>query len=323
MRGTAARIHHSILLTITLTQHSALNIHNSTLMLHSEFLQFFITGITVGFTYALIAIGFSIIYNASDVVNFAQGEFVMIGALSTISLHARGIPLPLAILGGVAITAIAGIALEKLAVEKARESSVITTAIITIGASIFFRGLAMVIWGKDIYQMPHFSGETPLNIFGATALPQHLWVIGGAITLMLFFWYFFNRTLFGKAMRACSYNKTAASLVGIRVNTILVSAYAISAALGAISGVLIAPISYMTYESGTMLGLKGFAAAILGGMGSASGAVLGGLCLGLLESFSAGFISSSYKDAVTFIVILLVLFFRPSGILGKKEAERV
>lgn len=292
-------------------------------MSQAEILQFLITGITVGFTYALIAIGFSIIYNASDVVNFAQGEFVMMGALSTITLHSKGIPLPIAILGGVALTAMAGIALEKLAVEKARGSSVITTAIITIGASIFFRGLAMVIWGKDIYQLPHFSGETPLHIFGATALPQHLWVTGGAITLMLFFWYFFHHTLFGKAMRACSYNKIAASLVGIRVKTVLVSAYAISAALGAISGVLIAPISYMTYDSGTMLGLKGFAAAILGGMGSASGAVLGGLCLGLLEAFSAGVISSSYKDAVTFIVILLVLFFKPSGILGKKESERI
>jgi len=292
-------------------------------MSSAELLQFLITGITVGFTYALIAIGFSIIYNASDVVNFAQGEFVMIGALSTISLHSKGLPLPIAILGGVAGTALLGIALEKLAVERARGSSVITTAIITIGASIFFRGLAMVNWGKEIYQMPHFSGETPLRLFGATLLPQHLWVMAGAVSLMAFFWYFFNHTLFGKAMRACSYNKTAASLVGIRVKTVLASAYAISAALGAISGVLIAPISYMTYDAGTMLGLKGFAAAILGGMGSASGAIVGGLCLGLLEAFSAGIISSSYKDAVTFIVILLVLFFKPSGILGKKEAERV
>ncbi len=289
-----------------------------------QILQFVLTGITLGSTYALVALGFAIIYNASDVVNLAQGEFVMLGAMSAISLSAgQGLPLPVAILLAVLITLILGLMLQRFAIAPARGITVVGTIIITIGASIFLRGLALLIWGKDIHALPHFSGETPLRLGGVTLLPQNLWVMGGAAVLVLAVHLFFNRTLLGKAILACSCNRTAAQLVGINVGRMLLVAYGLSALLGAMAGVLVAPITYTSYDAGIMLGLKGFAAAILGGMGNPMGAVAGGLLLGLLESLAAGLISSGYKDAIAFVVLLLVLFLRPSGLFGRASAERV
>ena len=289
-----------------------------------QILQFVLTGVTLGSTYALVALGFAIIYNASDVVNLAQGEFVMLGAMSAISLSAgQGLPLPVAILLAVLITLVLGLMLQRFAIAPARGITVVGTIIITIGASIFLRGLALLIWGKDIHALPHFSGETPLRLGGVTLLPQNLWVMGGAAVLVLAVHLFFNRTLLGKAILACSCNRTAAQLVGINVGRMLLVAYGLSALLGAMAGVLVAPITYTSYDAGIMLGLKGFAAAILGGMGNPMGAVAGGLLLGLLESLAAGLISSGYKDAIAFVVLLLVLFLRPSGLFGRASAERV
>ena len=292
-------------------------------MLMDQLLQFFISGLTVGSIYALVALGFSIIYNASDVVNFAQGEFVMIGAMSAIFMLKAGIPYPLAIFLAILISATVGLCLEKFAIEPAKRATVVSTIIITIGASIFLRGAALLIWGKDIYGLPPFTDNTPIHIGRATMLPQNLWVMLGTAFLVIVVRYFFDKTRVGKAILACSYNKKAAYLVGINVKTMLLIAYGLSAALGAVAGVLIAPITFMTYGAGVMLGLKGFCAAILGGMGNSMGAVLGGLILGIVETVGAGFISSGYKDAIAFFVILLVLFFKPSGILGKGEVERV
>ncbi len=290
-----------------------------------QLLQFFITGITVGATYALVGLGFAIIYNASDVVNFAQGEFVMIGAMSAIALTAggNGLPLPLALLGAVLITAMVGMLLQKFAIAPARGASVVATIIITIGASIFLRGVALLLWGKDILALPHFSSETPLHIGGATMLPQNIWVMGGATVLVLAVHLFFQKTIIGKAILACACNRTAAQLVGINVGIMLLVAYGLSAMLGAMAGILVTPMTYTSYDAGVMLGLKGFAASILGGMGNPMGAVAGGLLLGLLESFGAGLISSGYKDAIAFVILLLVLFFRPRGLFGRASAERV
>jgi len=290
-----------------------------------QILQFVITGITVGSTYALVALGFAIIYNASDVVNFAQGEFVMIGAMSAIFLAGGegGWPLPLALLGAVAITAFIGVLLQRFAIAPARGASVVTTIIITIGASIFLRGVALLVWGKDIFALPHFSGEEPIHIGQATLLPQNLWVMGGAGVMVLCVHYFFNHTALGKAILACSCNKTAAHLVGINVGLMMLIAYGLSAFLGAMAGILVTPITFTSYDAGVMLGLKGFSAAILGGMGNPMGAVAGGLLLGMIESLAAGLISSGYKDAIGFIILLLVLFLRPSGLFGKASAERV
>ncbi len=286
-------------------------------------LQFLLTGITTGSIYALVGLGFAIIYNASDVVNFAQGEFLMIGAMSAIFLHKWGLPLVVAIGVAVAIAVAVGLLLEKLAIEPARDASVVSLIIITIGASIFFRGVALLIWGKEIYGLPHFSGEEPIRIFNATILPQSIWVIVGTFLLVGAVKYFFDHTLLGKAIRACSHNKRAAALLGIDVKKIMLLSYGLSAGLGGLAGVLVAPITYMTYDAGVMLGLKGFCAAILGGMGSSMGAVAGGLILGVIESLGTGFISSGYKDALSFFIILLILFFRPSGLFGSSGGERV
>jgi len=233
-----------------------------------QLLQFFITGITVGSVYALVGLGFAIIYNASDVVNFSQGEFVMIGAMSAVTLSTLGTPLIIAMLGAVIVTAMVGMSLYKFAIKPAAGASVVSTIIITIGASIFLRGAALLIWGKDFYGFPSFSGEDPILIGSATMLPQNLWVIGITAVLVVIVLWFFNHTLLGKAVIACSCNKVAAQLVGINVTRMLLLSYGLSAMLGAMAGILVAPITFTSYDAGIMLGLKGFSAAILGGMGN-------------------------------------------------------
>jgi len=289
----------------------------------AQFLQFLLAGLTVGAIYALVALGFSIIYNASQVINFAQGEFVMIGGMTTVSLTAIGWPLPFAIAAAVLAAAAVGLALEKFAVEPARGASVVTLIIITIGASILLRGVATLVWDKNIHPLKAFSGDAPIQMGGATLVPQSLWVMGITLVVVLLLTWFFGRTLLGKALLATSHNRLAAQLVGINVRHVLLASFGLSAALGAVAGILVAPITFTSWDVGVMLGLKGFAAAILGGMGSGPGAVLGGLLLGIIESMGAGYISSAYKDAIAFVVILAVLFFLPSGLLGKRSTDRV
>jgi branched-chain amino acid transport system permease protein len=289
----------------------------------AQFLQFLLAGLTVGAIYALVALGFAIIYNASQVINFAQGEFVMIGGMATVWLAGAGLPLPAAIAAAVLLAALLGLALEKLAVEPARGASVVTLIIITIGASILLRGLATLVWDKKIHSLQAFSGEAPIRIGGATLLPQSLWVLGVTLVVVLLLGWFFGRTLLGKALLATSHNRLAAQLAGINVRHVLLFSFGLSAALGAVAGILIAPITFTAWDAGVMLGLKGFAAAILGGMGSGPGAVVGGLALGIIEAMGAGYLSSAYKDAIAFVIILAVLFFMPSGLLGKRSAERV
>ncbi|HVC12305.1 MAG TPA: branched-chain amino acid ABC transporter permease [Burkholderiales bacterium] len=289
----------------------------------AQLLQFLFAGLTAGAIYALVALGFSIIYNASQVINFAQGEFVMIGGMATVSFLHLGLPLPLAALAAVAATALVGLALAKLAIEPARNASVVTLIIITIGASILLRGLATLVWDKNLHPLPAFSGDKPIALDGATLLPQSLWVLGVSLAILGALWWFFNRTLYGKAMLATSHNRLAAQLVGISVRHVLLASFGLSAALGALAGILVAPITFTSWDVGVMLGLKGFAAAILGGLGSGPGAVLGGLMLGLAEALAAGYVSSAYKDAIAFVIILAVLMLMPSGLLGRRAAERV
>ena len=289
----------------------------------AEFLQFLYSGVTVGATYALVGLGFSIIYNASRVINFAQGEFVMIGGMMTVFLLGIGLPMPLAVVLAVIVTIGVGLALEKFAVEPARDASIVTLIIITIGASIFLRGAAQVIWGRNFHSMPPFSGDDPILIGGAAILPQGLWVLGSTIVIILGLRWFFNHTRTGKAMLATAYNPLVARLVGVNTRFILLLSFGLAAMLGSVAGILVAPMS-LTYPGvGVMLGLKGFCAAILGGIGSPMGAIAGGLIVGLSEAMTAGYISSAYKDAVAFIIILLVLFFIPSGLFGTRETERV
>ncbi len=287
------------------------------------FLQFLFSGVTVGAIYALVALGFTLIYNASHVINFAQGEFVTIGGMATVGLVDAGWPVwaaaPLAVLLAVAV----GVALERLAIAPAREASTVALIVITIGASIFLRGLAQLVWDRNYHTLAPFSGEAPIRVLGASILPQSLWVLGVSLLAVLALGWFFGRTLLGKAVLATAHNRLAAQLVGIETRAIMTLCFALSALLGAIGGVLITPITLTSYDAGVMLGLKGFCAAILGGMGSAPGAVLGGLVLGVAEAMGAGFLSSAYKDAIAFVLILAVLLAAPGGILGARSAERV
>ncbi len=289
----------------------------------AEFLQFLYSGITVGATYALVALGFSIIYNASHVINFAQGEFVMLGGMCTVSLISAGVPLPVAALIAVILAVCVGLLLEKLAIEPAGQAGVVPLIIITIGASIFLRGVAQLVWDKEYHAMPAFTGEDPIILGGASFLPQSLWVLGGSSVIVLFMWYFFEKTLLGKAMLATAYNRLAAQLVGVDTRMVLALSFGLSALMGAVAGILVTPITLTNYEVGIMLGLKGFCAAILGGIGKGWGAVVGGLVVGVAEAMGAGYISSEYKDAIAFILILFVLFFMPNGIFGQRKTERV
>ncbi|MCA3640859.1 MAG: branched-chain amino acid ABC transporter permease [Methylobacterium sp.] len=288
-----------------------------------ELLQFAFSGLTVGAVYALVALGFTLIYNASDVVNFAQGEFVMLGGMATVFLHLAGVPLPLAAALAILITVGVGLALYAFAIDPARGSSAVTIIIITIGASIFLRGVAQVIFDKRFHALPHWFGSEPIRLGGAAILPQSLVVLFGAGVIVALIFLVIDRTLLGRAILATAANRLAARLVGIPVRKIVALSFALSAAIGAVAGILVTPITLTSYDVGTLLALKGFAAAMLGGMGSAVGAVVGGLLLGLAESFGAGLISSKYKDAIAFLIILGVLFVRPQGLLGKKSVERV
>jgi branched-chain amino acid transport system permease protein len=289
----------------------------------SQALQFFFSGITNGAIYALSALGFSLIYNASGVINFAQGEFFMLGGMIAVAFSALGLPLPLAVLLAIAVTALAGWLLEKVAIEPAGDAEVVPLIIITIGASIFLQGLVQVIWGKGQKALKPFSGDTPIMVNGASILPQSLWTIGLCIVIVLLLWWFFNSTRLGKAMLATSHNRLAAQLVGIHTQHVLAVSFALSAALGAAAGAVSAPITFTSYDIGIMVGLKGFVAATLGGLGSGVGAVVGGFILGLLEAATAGYVSSQYKDATPFVLIILILIFMPRGIFGGKATERV
>ena len=289
----------------------------------AAFLQYLFSGLTSGAIYALAGLGFAIIYNSSHVINFAQGEFIMIGGMASATLVASGMPMPLAIALAMLIAMAAGIALEKFAIEPARDSDVVTIIIITIGASIFMRGAAQLIWDKEFHSLPAFSGETPIAILGATLMPQSLWVFGVSGAVIVGLWWFFNRTMFGKAMLGTSHNRLAAQLVGVGVKRVLMASFALSALLGAVGGAVVTPITFTNYEAGIMLGLKGFSAAVLGGLGNGGGAIVGGLIVGIAEALASGYLSSAYKDAIAFVIILFVLFFMPNGLFGKRGTDRV
>ncbi|MBI5062481.1 MAG: branched-chain amino acid ABC transporter permease [Desulfatitalea sp.] len=289
----------------------------------NQLLQFLVTGLTVGAIYAMVAIGFNIIYNVTEIINLAQGEFVMLGGLVMVSVHVSlGLPLLLAFPVTVLVVTLVGILLDRLAIRPIRKPSVMTLIIATVAASIIIKGLAMIIWGKSPYDLPAFSGRTPIDIGGVIVQPQYLWVVGFLVVVAVGLTLFFNRTILGKAMAACADNPNAARLVGINVRHMVLLSFALSAAIGAVAGLTLTPIALMDYDRGAMLAIKGFGAAILGGLGSFPGAILGGLILGLIESLSAGMLSSGYKDAYALIILLAVLFIRPSGILGNLEVTR-
>ncbi len=288
-----------------------------------QVLQYVFTGLTIGSIYALLALGFNIIYSATDIINFAQGEFVMLGGLTMISLVDKArLPLLPAFFLAVAAVTVVGILLERLAIRRVEGAPVMSMIIITIAASILLKGLAMFGWGKDTFALRSFSGDTPISVGGAVIIPQSLWVLGITLAVVTGLSFFFSFTITGKAMRACSVNRRAASLMGIRERRMVMLSFAFSAALGAVGGIIITPISMMEYGRGTLMAVKGFAAAVLGGLGSGMGAVAAGFIIGLLESLGAGLISSGYKDAMALVVLILVLILRPQGLFGRKDLTR-
>jgi branched-chain amino acid transport system permease protein len=289
-----------------------------------QIIQYALTGLSNGAIYALIGFGFAVIFNATGIINFAQGEFVMLGGMATLFfLSVLNLPLPLAVLLAIAASTAVGIAFELFAIRPLKKPTPLSLVIITIGVSILIRGVVMLIWGKDTHALPAFTGSDPLYFFDATLLPQHLWIFAVTVVVIILSRLFFHYSIIGKAMRACSFNRRAAGLVGIDVERMIMLSFAISSAVGSLAGIIIAPLTMTSYDVGIMLGLKGFCTAIIGGMSSGVGMVVGGLLLGILESFGAGLISASYKEAIVFVILLFILFVRPQGLFGQAETERV
>jgi len=287
-----------------------------------ELFGYLLSGVTVGFIYTLVGLGFTVIYNSSGIINFSQGEFVMAGGMSTVFLLYAGLPLGVAFFLAILITSMIGIVLYKL-ISFSKDSSQISLIILTLGFAIFLRGLAQIIFDKQLHTMPSFVGEGAFEIFETTLSYQALLIMVVASTIVVSLYLFFQKTKTGQAMVAASNNVDAAKLMGINIKKILILNFAISAVIASIGGILLTPITSTNYEVGIMLGLKGFCAAIIGGLGTPFGAVAGGLVLGILESLVAGYVSSEYKDAVAFIVLLAILFFMPGGIFGNLKSQRV
>jgi branched-chain amino acid transport system permease protein len=289
----------------------------------ADILQLLFSGIAVGGIYALISVGFVTIYNVNGVINFAQGEFVMVAAMVGATLATTGMPLWLACLVAIAASALVGAVVQRFALHPARHSSDVVLLIITIGLSTMLRGIALFIWGSNPRTLPAFFPGEPLALFGTAVPRQDIVVVAVALLAMLLLYLFFERTYMGTALRACMINKEVSRLMGISPEKMALLSLVLGAALAGVVGGVVTPISLATPEMGLMFGLKGFVAAALGGLTSIPGAVLGGLLLGVLESLGAGLVSSGYKDAIAFFLLILLLVLRPQGILGGRSAKRV
>ena len=287
-------------------------------------LQFLFAGLMVGAIYGLVAVGLNIIFNATGAVNFAQGEFSMLGGMIAAAVLAHtGLPLVAVIVVTVVGVTALGILMERLTIAPTRHRDVLNVIIVTIGASILLKGAAMVVLGKNAAGLPAFSGERPIRVLGAAFLPQALWILGVALAVMALLHLFFEKTLVGKAMQAVALDREAARLMGIDVGRMVMLSFALGAAVGAVAGIIITPVTLTIYDAGTMLGLKGFAAAVIGGLGNTFGGIAGGLVLGLLEAYAGGLIASEVKDVVAFLLLLVLLYVRPTGLFTRGESRRV
>lgn len=289
----------------------------------STFLQFLFGGLLAGAVFALIALGWTLIYNVSGILNLAQGEFVMVGAMVFIELRVeRDMPVGLAVVLAIAITVTIGVLLDVVVLRRIPPTQLIPMILATVGASIVLRELASEVFGKDPLRVPPLVTGAPITIGGATVLPHTLLIWATVAVLLIALTLYFTATLFGKAMRACSENPVGARTVGISTMRMRTISFAMSAGLGAIAGILIVPITSMSWDGGTVLGIKGFIAAVFGGMGSYVGAVVGGLLLGVLEAMGAGYVSSAYKDVFALSSLVALLLFRPQGLLGRSSSEQ-
>lgn len=286
--------------------------------------QLVVSGLITGSVYAVIALGFTIVYSATTAINFAQGEFVMLGGMVAFALHAlAGLPLWVAVPLAVVLVTLVGALSERLTIYPLGGITPMTLIMITIGISIVLKGGTLLLLGKDSVGVPAFSGEQAI-VLGRVAIPrQGVWVVAIVAAVVVASELFFRRTLTGRAMRATASNPYAAALMGIEVRWMVLLSFALSAALGAVAGAIVAPITLTAFDRGTMLGLKGFCAAIVGGLGSGPGVVAGGLILGVLESLGAGLVSSGYKDAIAFCLLIAMLLFRPRGLFGPPDVTKV
>jgi branched-chain amino acid transport system permease protein len=286
----------------------------------SDLIQFIFAGLTAGAIYALVALGFGVVHNTMGIVNFTQVDFVSLGGMMLFSaLFAAGLPMAPALAVAVAGVTAAAVLVEELGLRPSRSQSHLVLIFLTIGLSIILRGLMKLIWGNNQLAVPSLSGDEPVHLAGATILPQTLWILLLTALAIVALVLFFRKTSMGLAMRGVAANPEAAQVVGLPVRRVKAASFALAGALGGLAGCLVTPITTLSYDVGVLLGLKGFAAAILGGFGSFPGAILGGLVLGLLESLAAAYLSSAYKDVIAFVVLLLVLFVRPRGLLGGAE----
>jgi branched-chain amino acid transport system permease protein len=300
-----------------------------------HYIQLTIDGVRGGSIYALMALGFVMVYSVTGIINFAQGEFVMLGAMICLTVNGLDLLLPpavklaLSVVVGVLATTLIGIVMERLAIYPARHSPSVTLIIITIGVTITLRASALLAWGADPYVLPAFTTqvlEDHIFRFGGSSgdvilQAQSLWIWGTLIVVLIVLYVFLERTIMGKALRACAVNRRAAQLMGINPSRMSMLSFAIAAALGAIGGIVLGPVTRPIYDMGLMLGLRGFVAAIMGGLVSAPGAVIGGLVLGVVENVAAGVTNPTYKSVISFIILIAILLFRPQGIIGRGESR--
>jgi len=283
-----------------------------------DFTQFVFSGLTSGAIYAMVAMGFGVVHNTMGIVNFTQVDFVTLGGMLLYgALVSAKMPMTVALPAAVAGVTLAGALVEFAGLRPSRSRNHLLLILLTIGLSIVLRGAMQRTWGKNSMAVPPLAGETPLAFLGATIMPQAVWILVITALAMSLLVLFFRKTTAGLAMRAVASNPTAAAVVGLRVRRVRTASFALAGALGGLAGILVTPITTLRYDVGVLLGLKGFAAAILGGFGSFPGAIVGGIALGLLESLGAAYVSSAWKDTIAFLVLLLVLFARPHGLMGK------
>ncbi|HYX66923.1 MAG TPA: branched-chain amino acid ABC transporter permease [Burkholderiales bacterium] len=276
----------------------------------SVFVQLLLPGLTTGCVYALVALGFVLCANVSGVVNFAQGEYVMLGGMVGAWLFSEQVPLPLAILGATLAGALLGAAQERLTLAPVRTAPDFIQITITLGVAVVLRGLALIAFGKDPLSMPGFSGDDVFQVAGAVVPLQSLWVWGTTALMLAASFGFLMHTAPGRAVRACSINLHAARLMGVDAERLALAVFTVAGASGALAGAVITPIVLASWDAGIAYGLKGFVGAILGSFRSPLVAVLGGLGIGALESFAAGYVSSGYKDAMVYGVLLAYLLVR-------------
>ena len=273
----------------------------------------------MGAIYAMVGIGFSFIYRVTTVLNFAQGEFLMLGGMVAITMSSVfGSSLTIALLGGVFVVTLTGILFQLGAIRVLGKAEPVRMILITIAGSMFLQGMAYLIWGPDDYSLPPFVTTGTISIFGASINSQVFPVVGAAILITFLLKLFFDKTIWGKASTSCAESYEASLLLGISVDRMGMLSFAISAGIGAIGGILITPIALMQYQKGVPLAIKGIAGAVIGGLGNIWGALLGGLIIGLAEALSAGAIASYMTDVVVFVILMLVLFIKPEGLLKSK-----